>query len=272
MFKIHSIVLTKNEADVIELCLAEAARWSDHIYVYDGASTDGTWDIVQSLARTHPQVIPWRQDGKVFSEGLRAEVFGAFRHQSREGDWWLQLNADEFYDQDPHEFLARVPARHHLVWGIPIQYYITDQDLRALDFNRPFERVRDLLRYYQAHWSEPRCFRYRRGLIWSTDAAWPRHAGPVARERIYFKHYPYRSPQQIQVRLDVRRNNRARGFEGWQHASQSTWEEKIVLATECSIDDGSGGYQVDEAKLPRHLEPLPRRWVKLLLHGLGVWP
>ena len=43
--KIHAICLTRNEADVIEPCLLEAAQWADRIYVYDGASTDGTWEI-----------------------------------------------------------------------------------------------------------------------------------------------------------------------------------------------------------------------------------
>ena len=41
-FKIHCIVLTKNEADVVGYCLREAAKWADYIYVYDGASTDST--------------------------------------------------------------------------------------------------------------------------------------------------------------------------------------------------------------------------------------
>jgi hypothetical protein len=65
-FKIHCIALCKNEADVIGLCLTEAAKWADLIYVYDGASTDGTWELVKQLS--NPRIIPWKQDGKVFKE------------------------------------------------------------------------------------------------------------------------------------------------------------------------------------------------------------
>jgi hypothetical protein len=82
-FKIHFLLVTKNEQDFIALCLNEAAKWADYIYVYDGLSTDKTWDIVQYF--NNPRIIPWKQDGKVFSEGLRAEIFNEFRHLSHEG-------------------------------------------------------------------------------------------------------------------------------------------------------------------------------------------
>ena len=56
--RIHAICLTRNEADVIEHCLREAAGWADRIYVYDGASTDGTWDRVQAMKSE--RIVPWR--------------------------------------------------------------------------------------------------------------------------------------------------------------------------------------------------------------------
>jgi hypothetical protein len=75
--KIHCIALTKNEEDVVCYCLTEAAQWADHIYVYDTGSTDATWDIVKSLESD--EIVPWKHDGKVFSEGLRAEVFNEYQ-------------------------------------------------------------------------------------------------------------------------------------------------------------------------------------------------
>jgi hypothetical protein len=269
-FKIHCIALTKNEADVVGYCLREAARWADHIYVYDGASTDGTWEIVKSLESEC--IVPWKQDGKVFSEGLRAEVFEAFRSTAQPGDWWLQLNVDEFYPSSPRDFLAQVGRFCNSVWGINVEYMLTHKDVTSLDFSLPFADLLPQLRYYRVIWSEPRAFRYRRGLTWAATAAWPLHVGLVAPQRIVFKHYPYRSPQQVQLRLDVRREARARGFQGWDHASQSSWKEKIVDATACSVDDGSGHYEIDVEKLPRHLESPLRRAAKRVLHGVGIWP
>ena len=46
--KIHSICVVKNEADIVGYCLREALKWSDYVYVYDGESTDGTWEVVKS--------------------------------------------------------------------------------------------------------------------------------------------------------------------------------------------------------------------------------
>jgi Glycosyl transferase family 2 len=268
--RIHCIALVKNEGDVVSHCLTEAKKWADYIYVYDGASTDATWEIVKSLACD--KIIPWRQDGKVFGEGLRAEVFDAFRHLSAEGDWWLQLNVDEFHLPSIRYILSQIPKGNDFVWGIPIEYYITWNDLASIDFSMPIERVLAALRYYRIHWSEPRCFRYRRRLVWNTDAAWPSHAGFVARQRIMFKHFPYRSPEQIQMRLDIRRDNRRRGFSGWAHAAQVSWKEKIIDAGECHLDDGSGIYVMNESKLPRHIESAPRRLIKAFMHRSGFWP
>ena len=269
-FKIHCIVLTKNEADVVELCLREASAWADRIYVYDGESTDGTWEIVRRLQSKC--VVPWKQDGKVFREGLRAEVFAAFRDEAKPGDWWLQLNADEFYPDDPRAFFAGLRPRHQFVWGLNVEYVLTDEDVNSLDFDLPFETIRPQLRHYRISWSEPRAFRYRSRLKWSEDAAWPRHVGLVAPERIIYKHYPYRSPSQIQMRLNVRRDNRARGFEGWAHASQEDWREKIVRAEECELDRRQAKFSFDPAAVPNHLESPALRLAKSLMHKSGLWP
>jgi glycosyltransferase involved in cell wall biosynthesis len=269
--KIHCIALTKNEEDVVHHCLQEAAKWADHIYVYDNGSTDATWDIVKSLESD--KIVPWKQDGKVFSEGLRAEVFNEFRYLSDEGDWWLRLDVDEFYSRNYlRETLARITREHSFVWGIAIEYYLTWKDLKTLDFSLPVEQLLPKLRYYRIESSEPRCFRYRRRLVWNPEWAWPRHPGVVAMQRIMYKHYKYRSPQQIQTRLNTRTSSRERGFVGWAHAAQACWKEKIADEPNCRFDNGSGHYAYDEGMLPRHIEPGPFRLIKLLMHRTGLWP
>ena len=74
--------------------------------MYDGGSTDGMWESVKKL--NHAGIIPCKQDAKVFREGLRVDVFNEFRHHSSKGDWWLQLNVDEFYVGNPKAFYSRV--------------------------------------------------------------------------------------------------------------------------------------------------------------------
>lgn len=267
-FKIHCIAVCKNEADVIGFCLTEAAKWADYIYVYDGASTDGTWEIVKNL--NQPQIIPWKQDGKVFKEGLRAEVFKAFRHQAVNGDWWFQLNVDEFYPQDPRTFLAQVPRGHDFVWGNMVEYVLTERDVAEIDFKAPFSQYINQLRHYYVSWSEPRAFRYRDGLVWNEDSAWPRHVGVTARERIIYKHYPCRSPQQLQARWETRQANRARGFEGWPQDGEA-WRQTIKNSQDYLVDDGIEPLKIDEAMLPRHLEKNHVRFLKMIMHRSGIW-
>jgi hypothetical protein len=218
------------------------------------------------------RIVPWKSDGAVFREGLRAEVFAAFREEVAEGDWWCQLNADEFYTQDPHRFLEGVPRSEHVVWGVNIQYYITDRDLQESNLTADFSENRPKLRYYEAACEERRFFRHRRRLRWSLDDAWPAHIGIVHAEPLYFRHYPYRSPQQIQMRLDVRRNNRERGFEGWDHAKEETWQEKIVPSRDLHRDEHDGNFIVPDEILRQHLEPPGRRLLKRIMHGAGIWP
>jgi glycosyltransferase involved in cell wall biosynthesis len=268
--RIHSILLIKNEEDVVEYCLREASKWSDFIYVYDGASTDRTWEIVNSLRSK--QIVPFKQDGQVFREGLRAEVFDAFRVHACEGDWWCQLNGDEFYIDEPRVFLSEVKATRHVVWGAMVQYYLTHQNVRELDFSLPCERVLSELRYYNANCTEPRFFRYRERLTWNRDKAWPDHLGVVEERLIRFKHYPYRSPTQIQMRLNVRRDNRARGFAGWAHASQESWREKLVSSDDLMFDAQDGTFEVAQSVLRQHLGRPHRRFLQSTMHSLGFWP
>ena len=270
-FKIHSIALTKNEDDVVEHCLRKALEWSDFVYVYDGASEDRTWDIVQELAVEDGRIVPWKQDGKVFSEGLRAEVFEAFRSRASAGDWWCQLNIDEFFIDDPRAFLSGVPASEHVVWGKFAQYYITDEDLEVVDFSRPVAEVLPQLRFHEMiPTSEARFFRHRERLRWSTDWAWPAHMGVNHPRRIGIRHYPYRSPEQIQMRLDVRRDNRARGFQGWSYACDDHWKAKI-RRNHGLIRDRGEGYSLPGNLEFRHMERPLHRLVKRLMHGSGIW-
>jgi glycosyltransferase involved in cell wall biosynthesis len=268
--KIFCMCLTKNEADIIRECLKEASEWADRIFVYDGESTDGTWEIVNEMS--NDCIVPWKRDGKVFREGLRAEIFERFRHESSEEDWWCELNADEFYVEDPRSFLKKVTDGYHVVWATAIQYYLTYQDVQEYDFVGQFSEDREKIRYYKANSAERRFFRYRERLTWKLNDAWPKHLGLVYPEKLRFRHFHLRSPQQIQTRLDVRRDNRERGFEGWDHAKEEDWREKLRSREELNYDQKGEELVVDENLIPDHLEPKWQRAVKRVLHGTGIWP
>ena len=279
--KIHSMCMVKNEADVIEECLEAAAAWSDHIYVFDNGSTDGTWEKVQALARRCPAVVPFKQDPVAFSDGLRADIHEAFRNRVQPGDWWCRLDADEFYVDDPRVFLAKVPAAFEYVVNASLSYYFTDVDAAAWEADpEAFARtpVQERLRHYVNHWSEPRFMRASPTLAWSrSEGGWPRHlysarAYPV---RIWVKHFCYRSPEQIERRLASRRgaieSGTAFGHEAIADFGQSvaalrqgrphggadaestpttSWRDRIVPASALAFDAGDRRLEVNEHLMP----------------------
>jgi len=271
--KIHGICLIKNEADIVEFTLRRALNWCDHIYVLDNGSTDGTWEKVQVLARSHPAIVPFQSNAEPFNDGLRSRVFNQFKDLALPGDWWCRLDADEIYIDDPRRFLGEVPDAYHVVWAIQFQYYLVREELDRfvdLDACPPIESEDQLPRYYCSDASEARFFRHRRGLSWP-PGAWPLHMGLALPRRIRLRHYKYRSPGQVKMRLAVRQAA-AQVSTAFGSVVGYTWEEQIGLRSQFNFDDGTGNYLIDERRLPPHLESIPVRALKRILHGVGVWP
>jgi hypothetical protein len=275
--KIFGNCLVKNEADMIEETLRSAARWCNRIFVFDNGSTDGTWEKVQSLSKELPdRVVPYKSDAVPFRNNLRMDTFNQYRHEASDGDWWCRLDADELYHDDPRAFLANVPRRHHVVWAASFQFYFTDEDERRYIENPswypPHSSVEQSLKHHRCDWSEARFFRYRTRMVCDRGAE-PNHLGVVHARRIRLKHYQYRSPAQIQLRLETRQIAIQQGCENFsEYSSETDWRQKVVPASSCHRIDDPDPFLIEKDKLPRHMEGPLQRMAKLFLHGTGIWP
>ena len=273
--KIHGICLLKNEADIVDYSLRENLRWCDFIYVYDNGSTDDSVDRVQAMARQDSRIIPSGACTKPFADNLRADVYNRFKERAAPGDWWCRLDADEIYVDDVRGFLARVPPSQHFVWSIYLQYYPTEKDLARLEAcegQPPYNvTAENLPRYYFADYAEPKFFRHRPGLRWDTGS-WPIHVGLTVPEMLRHKHIQYRSPAQIEFRLQTRREATAQGSLGFPNSTEKSWREKVLPSAGLHFDAGDNRYIVETARLPRHLEPAWQRLIKCVMHGAGIWP
>jgi glycosyltransferase involved in cell wall biosynthesis len=290
---IHSICLVKNEADIIERTLTEASGWSDFIYVYDNGSTDGTWEKVLALAASEPRIVPFRSDDAPYDNNLRRLPFAHYRDRCQPGDWWCQLDADEIYIDSPRDFLAQVPLEYDTIWSVSFQYFFTDEDLARYEAD-PSRYADDVplelkCRYYSNNWSEIRFFRYHPRLQWHTGKLPYPLLKPFER-RIRLKHYPYRSPQQIERRLATRRAAIQRGRfrherpQNFSHVTATapirpryredrkapeSWRSRVARASSLILDDGRT-YAFDESLLPP-IAPAPdsmrrrlkRAWARL---------
>lgn len=205
----------------------------------DNGSTDGTWEICKSLADNI--VVPWKQDFRPYSNGLRADVFNNFKNESEEGDWWcFKLDADEFYYDNPKEFLARVPKKYSLVAKKSLDYVLTKQDVEKYNFTGDFEKDKIHITHLKnSCWSEPRFFRYRKSLKWefAETSHYPKYAGLLYTKLILVKHYQFRSPSQMQARLDLRNSlsNKKKGI-AFNHIKQTDWKE-LLSDKKNSVED-----------------------------------
>lgn len=273
--RILGLCLVKNEADIIRTSLLESARWCDRILILDNGSDDATWEIVQEVALQEPRITPFKKDPRPFDDALRADIFNAYRAEAEEGDWWCRLDADEFYVDNPREFLAAVSPANHVVWGLWLQYFLTTADLErfdAADGAMPPEMTLERLpRYYQVKGGEARFFRHRPRLRWERGA-WPEHLGLIEPRRIRVKHFQYRSPAQIQRRLDTRRAAAAAGWQHFAHSTQESWRDKIADSNRLTLDSGDANVAIPASERRAHLERPWQRLVKRVMHSTGIWP
>lgn len=271
--KIFAIMLVKNEVDIVGPVLKSAEKWADKIFILDNGSTDGTWELIQSIK--DDVITPWKQDFGPFRRGMRADVFNHFRNLSTEDDWWCYaLDADEFYEENPREFLKRVPKNFHWVFKKSIDYVITKEDVQNFDFTGDFEKDKSHLKYFKVPcWCEGRFFKYRKNLIWNNGAAnqYPAHVGVAFPNKIIVKHYQYRSPLQMQKRLDLRNALASKkSGQAFSHIKQTDWQELLVDRNSCVFDKGNIEFykNMPEIKIKRNYVS---DFAKMILIKLGLY-
>lgn len=228
-FKIYSLLLVKNEADIIRESLLAAIKWSDKVIVMDNGSTDGTWEIVNNLATQHPTIVPFMQYTGGFRIGLRAKAFRAFRHELSCRDWWcVRLDADEFFSEDPREFLAKLPKSCLSVKKQSTDYVLTQEDLQSHTFTGNFSADQSYITHYLPEKRKERRFmRHRPWLVWSEKWRYPHPIGRTARQCIAVDHYQYRSPQQMEKRFNTRQQAKKDGCGSFLHENGMTWTDYL---------------------------------------------
>lgn len=218
-------------------------------------STDGTWEIVQSLA--DDVVVPWKQDAQPFYDNLRADVFNQFRHEAQDGDWWCcNFDADEFYLDDPRDFLAKVPKEYALVAKKSLNFVLTQEDIELYEFTGDFEKDKTHITKIAKQTNiEQRFFRYRKSFKWDSKNPFhtTRRAGKLCPQYILVKHYNWRSPQQMQTRVSTRQsaaknNGRSDGFAGY--TPSKTWKDYLCKPENCVLADSDSLLRKLAGELP----------------------
>lgn len=199
-FKIISIMVVKNEGDIINDVIISALKWSDYIIIMDNGSDDETLGIINDLSGNHHNVIFWGSYLGRFHDSLRQRIYKDYAYLSMDGDWWCRLDADEIYIDNPRDFISNQSPIVDHINSASFQYYITEKEFNTeVDYKK--------LNFYLCNWSECRFFKQGKGVVWPDSSPWPLNLFKRSREFIRLKHYQYRSIEQIKNRISVRKSN-----------------------------------------------------------------
>lgn len=222
MSNVFCLVVVKNEADIIYDTIKSASLWAKKIIVMDNMSTDNTWEVLSKLNEELDNLILWgRYEGK-FNEGLRQILFREYRHLAGEDDWWCRLDGDEFYIDNPNEFIHSLSANIDHIYNASFQYYYTEEDMNYDLEDGSIINARDRLKWYKCNHSEIRFVRNSANICWPQCYGWPINMKKPANKRIRLKHYQYRSLMQIKERFYIRSTTKI----------GDTFKHEIVTANE----------------------------------------
>jgi glycosyltransferase involved in cell wall biosynthesis len=250
--------------------------WADMIYVFDTGSVDGTWEIVEGAALREPRIRPIRRDSVYFSQKLvRGWLFRQARQQMRDGDWFLRVDADEFYHIPPPEFVKTYMRKHETI--AYHQYYnfcLLESEVAAWEGGRETlaDRARpihDRRRWYiPASYSEPRMCRYRRTMRWPSTVSFPYNAGFIARERLPIRHYPHRDPAQLVRRCHLRAAMMADGTRPeWHHWNNTDWRTFVTSDSSPGLKYWNPGQDLPRVDFSSHLSKGHIRLMQRLTHA-----
>lgn len=271
--RFHAMLPVRGEGDIIEQSLNGLLSWADQIYVFDTGSVDDTWDIVQELASKEPRILPLCRESVYFSQKLvRGWLFHHAREQMRDGDWFVRVDADEFYHMSPRDFVSqRMRKQETIAYHQYYTFCLLESEVRnwesggetLADRARPISERRRW--YIPSVYSEPRLCRYRSTMQWPPTAAFPHNAGFLSRERIPVRHYPFRDPAQLARRCQLRAAMMADGSRPvWHHWAENDWRKFVTPDSERELKYWAPGTALEEVQNVNHL---PKSHIRLMQWG-----
>jgi glycosyltransferase involved in cell wall biosynthesis len=273
--KVHGLLLTRDDEDIVAQCINHALTWCDALYVFDTGSGDATVEIIHEAARKDRRVLvaTGHPTPIVFDSGLRAVVFHKFRHLLKEGDWIAQVDSDEFFHISPRQFVEEhLRSGETCVWNMIYDFRLTQSEVRAweegreslADRQRPIAERR---RHYNLlKWSEPRLFRYRSSMQWKLVNAYPYNVGLVARNRIPIRHYPQRDVVALKKRWLLRKHMAPLTDSNWKHWQHPDWTKLVADDNAPDLHYWPPGTELPVVQDAHHLPKFSKRLAQRVAH------
>lgn len=196
------LLMTHNEVDMIDEMMAANAKHVDTIFVLDGSS-DGTAERLKA----YPQVELILKDEEV-TKGAKVQdyhrqaLLDAAHKRYGVGHWFTLMHGDEIFHDDPRDIIEKAEKQgaKRVNWAA-MQFFMHLSD-EPLNMNLG---VQQRLTWYSPFWVEIRQFksnkktRYakKHGQVIPEGVGWQ----PYSKMPL-FKHYSFRSPEQLKARLE----------------------------------------------------------------------
>ena len=82
----------KGEGDILEEILLNALPHVDSMFIADDGSTDNSWDIIQSIAKAHPDKVEHiQQKPNPNDKAQRNALLNEIRRRYKPEDTWVQI-------------------------------------------------------------------------------------------------------------------------------------------------------------------------------------
>lgn len=272
--RFHALLIVRDEGDIIAQTLDHLLGWGDALYVYDTGSHDETWEIVRERAARDDRLVLMGCQPVVFHAGVRAMLFERYRGRFEPGDWIARVDADEFYDIVPPEFVRqRVKPFEQLVCGQLYDFVLLRREAKAWEQGRDdrSQPIEDRRRHYIINdYPEIRLFRYRRSLRWPASHQVPMNLGPVARARIPIRHYRWRDPHQARQRWALRMAMQTIMPIGGTHWNIPRWQDRLRRTDDPLVFHWPKGQPLPTITDDRRVESPSRRFMLRLRQRLGL--
>jgi len=223
--KLYGVLVAENEGDVIEdtLEFLRNLKIFEAIFFYDLGSQDDTFRKAEKYEDIlyKPQIL-----NEVYTEKLRYDLMIKHRNFYKEGDWVAIIDADEFYVDNPIDFINLAEKENATcIKTYQADFMFTDSDLKKFEKEDQRLPIYERRKYYLVSWSEIRFYKYlpANGLFIDSK--------PCS-YRLLNRHYPYRTPKQIKTRIKTRLETKRKsqtlpGRAEWLQVYSHNWKDYI---------------------------------------------
>lgn len=235
------LMMTRNEGDCVEEVMREYSKYFDKILVLDG-STDNTPEIIQSFKN----VVYFAKDQDVLPgikirDGARQVLLEKAQSLFGYDGWFTLLHGDEIFHDDPNKVLTlpenkKVDRMH---W-YSMQFFLHQSQKNSYQY-QPGSMQKNIL-WYCPGFIEIRQFRNKKGIAYQLQEhtrLFPHGLNHRINNRFpVFKHYPYRSAEQINHKT-VQTNTSHFGGAYSQTIQENVFLEKLPTYKQVRQYDGS---------------------------------